>query len=101
MAYKQHSSSVISMHTILVGVTLIGSMSLLIQAADTSQETTSPANANTRIIQFRDANFSTWNEKVKYNSTAMKNPKGMEPLYNITNIILDFFIGKKPIPDGK
>lgn len=91
----------ISMQTVYIGVFLIGSMSLVAQAADTSSESTSPATATTRIIQFRDANFSVWNENVKYNATAMRNPKGMEPLYNITNIVLDFFLGKKPIPDGE
>lgn len=82
---------------ILVGVALIGAMSSMALAAHS--DTTSPAT--TRIIQFRDANFSVWNEKVEYNSTAMTNPKGMEPLYNITSVILDFFLGKKPVPDGK
>lgn len=83
----------------LFGFVVIGAMSIMLAQAAHS-ETTSPA-ATTRIIQFRDANFSIWNENIKYNSTAMTNPKGMEPLYNITNMILDFFLGKKPIPDGE
>lgn len=83
----------------LIGLVLIGAMSSILAQAAHHPDTTSPAT--TRIIQFRDANFSVWNENVKYNSTAMQNPKGMEPLYNITNVILDFFLGKKPIPDGK
>lgn len=74
--------------------------SAIVYAADAPQETSS-SPAPTRILQFREANFSKWNENVKYNSTALTNPKGMEPLYNITNIVLDFFLGKKPIPDGK
>lgn len=82
---------------IIVGVVLIGALSSTALATNADAQTP----ANTRIIQFRDANFSVWNEKVKYNSTAMTNPKGMEPLYNITTIILDFFLGKKPIPDGE
>lgn len=86
-----------SLQIMLIGLLLIGALSSMTDAAH--PETTSPAT--TRIIQFRDANFSVWNERVKYNSTAMTNPKGMEPLYNITNMILDFFLGKKPIPDGK
>lgn len=87
----------ISLHTMLIGFVLIGI--LLSTAQSTNLDT--KTSENTRIIQFRDANFSRWNEKVKYNSTAMTNPKGMEPLYNITSVILDFFLGKKPIPDGK
>lgn len=98
MAYKQ--LKMVPLHTVLiVGVVLIGALSSTAVVMATNPDTNSPAN--TRIIQFRDANFSVWNEKVKYNSTAMTNPKGMEPLYNITTIILDFFLGKKPIPDGK
>ncbi|XP_055325440.1 prominin-like protein isoform X1 [Sitodiplosis mosellana] len=96
MAYKQ--LKMVPLHTmlIIVGVVLIGALSSMTLA--TNADLQSPQN--TRIIQFRDANFSVWNEKVKYNSTAMTNPKGMEPLYNLTTIILDFFLGKKPVPDG-
>lgn len=87
----------VPLHTVLICVLLIGALSSTTLAS--SSESTSAEN--TRIIQFRDANFSIWNEKIRYNSTAMSNPKGMEPLYNITTVILDFFLGKKPIPDGK
>lgn len=81
----------------LIGVVLfIGTVSSTVD--DTQEVTTPPSN---RIIQFREANYSEWNEKIKYNSTAMSNPKGMAPLYNLTNMFLDFFLGKKPIPDGK
>lgn len=61
----------------LIGVILIGAMSSMAHAAHHHhhQDTSSPAST-TRIIQFRDANFSIWNENVKYNSTAMTNPKG-------------------------
>lgn len=99
MVYKQLKMSV-PLHTVfIIGVVLIGALSSPAQATANLETANSPAN--TRIIQFRDANFSVWNEKIKYNSTAMTNPKGMEPLYNITTMILDFFLGKKPIPDGK
>lgn len=87
---------------LIFGIILsIGTLtSAIVYAADAPQETSS-SPAPTRILQFREANFSKWNEKVKYNSTALTNPKGMEPLYNITNTVLDFFLGKQPIPDGK
>lgn len=92
MAYKQ--LKMVPFHTlVLIGVMLISTLSSTAQTAN--------ADKNNRIIQFRDANFSAWNEKIKYNSTAMTNPKGMEPLYNITTVILNFFLGKNPIPDGK
>lgn len=98
MAYNVQKMN--ALHTaLIVSVILIGTMSSIVYTADILQESTSPET--TRIIQFRDANFSTWNEKVKYNSTALNSPKGMEPLYNLTTIILNFFLGEKPIPDGK
>lgn len=87
----------ISLHTMIIGVVLLATLLSTAQSSNPDAKSTE----NTRIIQFRDANFSIWNEKIKYNSTAMSNPKGMEPLYNITSMILDFFLGKKPIPDGE
>lgn len=95
MAYKYYK--MVQLHIVIASVVLIGAMSSTVLAAHS--DATSPPTTN--ILQFRDANFSVWNENVKYNSTAMSNPKGMEPLYNITTMILDFFLGKKPIPDGK
>lgn len=71
----------------LIGVMLIGAMSSEAHAArhHHHQDTSSPA-ASTRIIQFRDANFSTWNEHVKYNSTAMTNPKGKQENNSFSHI---------------
>lgn len=53
-----------------------------------------------QLINFRDANYSTYNSTVKYKSTTLNDPKGMAPLYNITNQILDFILFKEPILDG-
>lgn len=61
----------------LIGVILIGAMSSMAHATHHHRHRdTSALASTTRILHFRDANFSIWNENVKYNSTAMTNPKG-------------------------
>lgn len=70
----------------LIGVILIGAMSSMAHAAHHHHLDTSSPASTTRIIQFRDANFSIWNENVKYNCTAMTNPKGTEINENAFNI---------------
>lgn len=54
----------------------------------------------TQYPNFEPMEFTKWTSNVQYNSTTMTNPKGMQPLYNLTTIVLDFFLGKQPIPDG-
>lgn len=53
-----------------------------------------------QILNFREANFSTCNETVNYRSTILNDPKGMTPLYNISNRILNLFVYDDPILDG-
>lgn len=53
------------------------------------------------ILAFRETNYSALNQNVTYRSTQAGSFKGMAPLYNITNLILDFFLGDEPIVDGK
>lgn len=55
----------------------------------------------TRILEFRETNFSTLNQNVTYKSSKANEPKGMAPLYKITNQILDLFLGDEPIAEGK
>lgn len=79
MAQSKHFETMTFAPLMLIGVILIGAMSSTAHAAHHHhhQDTSSPAST-TRIIQFRDANFSVWNENVRYNSTAMTNPKGKQ-----------------------
>lgn len=53
------------------------------------------------ILEFREANYSTLHQNVTYKSSRVNDPKGMEPLYKITNKVLDFFLDDDPIADGK
>lgn len=53
------------------------------------------------ILEFRETNYSTLQQNVTYKSTKTNDPKGMEPLYKLTNLILDFFLGDDLIADGE
>lgn len=67
-----------------------------------TQDTVIPATTQ-RAAEYPSTdplNFTEWKSNAQYISTTMTNPKGMEPLYNITTMILDFFLGSQPIPDG-
>lgn len=91
---------------IFVGIAaLFGSMSMIVRAsapAATSQSIidVDQSDGATRILRFREANFTALNRTSKYNSTTMNDPKGMAPLYKISNQILDFFLGDDAIPEG-
>lgn len=46
--------------------------------------------------------YTPWTEKEQYHSSTAYNALGMAPLYNITNIVIDFFVdAEEPIPDGE
>lgn len=98
--FLQHRSSqpLITFIAIFCGLITI---STLVCATPQHHHTTTVSAPTGRILEFREANFSTWNQKVRYNSSVANNPKGMEPLYRLTKQILDVFLGEKPIPDGK
>lgn len=97
MAFIQLKTSAILFIAIFYGYFICSTI-----CVDTSVTTTATSSsANERILEFRKTNFSTWNQKVRYNSSIARGPKGMEPLYKISNQMLDLFLGDKPIPDGK
>lgn len=52
------------------------------------------------ILEFRETNYTTLQQNVTYKSSRTNDPKGMEPLYKITNMVLDFFLNEDPIADG-
>lgn len=59
------------------------------------------SDSSASILEFRETNYSTLVQNVTYRSTKVASFKGMAPLYNITNLILDFFLGDEPIAEGK
>lgn len=57
--------------------------------------------SSTPILEFRETNYTKLQQNVTYKSTKSFDIKGMQPLYNITNMVLDFFLGDEPIAEGK
>lgn len=53
------------------------------------------------ILEFRETNYTSLQQNVTYKSSRANDPKGMEPLYKITNLVLDFFLDEDPIAEGK
>lgn len=93
---------------IFIGIAaLFGSMSMIVRASAPAALATSQSiidvdqlDDGTEILRFRVANYSSFNRTIKYNSTTMNDPKGMAPLYKISNQILDMFLGDDVIPEG-
>ncbi|XP_052893946.1 prominin-like protein isoform X4 [Anopheles moucheti] len=52
------------------------------------------------ILKIRTTEFTRYNEVIEYQSSKSYNPRGMAPLYEITNHIIDLFVDEYPIPDG-
>lgn len=75
--------------TIAICILALAASSYAVQSAETS------------ILEFRETNYTTLQQNVTYKSSRTNDPKGMEPLYKITNLVLDFFLGEDPIADGK
>lgn len=85
---------------ILCMTLLTVSISIVVQADLLEDGETEFDYDDVQILNFREANYSTYNSTVKYKSTTLNDPKGMAPLYNITNRILDFFLAEDPILEG-
>lgn len=85
--------------------TLFASMSMIVRAGTSTAPSQSIIDVDrlddgTEVLRFREANYTTLNRTIKYNSTTMNDPKGMAPLYKISNQILDLFLGEDAIPEG-
>uniref|UniRef100_A0A182NIR2 Prominin-like protein n=1 Tax=Anopheles dirus TaxID=7168 RepID=A0A182NIR2_9DIPT len=52
------------------------------------------------ILKIRTTEFTRFNEAVEFQSSTSYNARGMAPLYEITNHVIDLFVDEKPIPDG-
>ncbi|XP_049293875.1 prominin-like protein isoform X4 [Anopheles funestus] len=52
------------------------------------------------ILKIRTTEFTRYNEVIEYQSSTSYNPRGMAPLYEITNHVIDLFVDEYPIPDG-
>uniref|UniRef100_A0A182WKT3 Prominin-like protein n=1 Tax=Anopheles minimus TaxID=112268 RepID=A0A182WKT3_9DIPT len=52
------------------------------------------------ILKIRTTEFTRYNELIEYESSKSYNPRGMAPLYQITNHVIDLFVAEYPIPDG-
>lgn len=46
-------------------------------------------------------NYSEWHHTVNFSSSSQHQVRGMEPFYNITNMILKWFEPEPMIPDGE
>ncbi|XP_055382529.1 prominin-like protein isoform X2 [Condylostylus longicornis] len=66
------------------------SMPTIINATDLQEE---------NLVEYEDIKLSTLNKNVTYASSTKYYLRGMGPLYNATNQILDWFIGKEAIPE--
>ena len=53
------------------------------------------------ILKIRTTEFTRFNEAVEMQSSTSYNARGMAPLYEITNRVIDLFVDENPIPDGK
>lgn len=61
----------------------------------------SSSSINSNLLDIRPVNYSTWNRNVTYVSSAAFNARGMAPLYNITNMVINLFVdANEPIPKG-
>uniref|UniRef100_A0A8W7PG49 Prominin-like protein n=1 Tax=Anopheles coluzzii TaxID=1518534 RepID=A0A8W7PG49_ANOCL len=52
------------------------------------------------ILKIRTTEFTRFNEAVEMQSSTSYNARGMAPLYEITNRVIDLFVDENPIPDG-
>ncbi|XP_055688743.1 prominin-like protein isoform X2 [Lutzomyia longipalpis] len=53
-----------------------------------------------RILDFKETSFSNWEQNVTYVSSTGYHARGMAPMYDITNRVLDLFIGPDALPEG-
>uniref|UniRef100_A0A6B2E6D3 Putative conserved secreted protein n=1 Tax=Phlebotomus kandelakii TaxID=1109342 RepID=A0A6B2E6D3_9DIPT len=53
-----------------------------------------------RILDFKETSFSNWEQNVTYISSTGYHARGMAPMYQLTNRILDSFIGSEAILEG-
>lgn len=60
------------------------------------------AQPTANLLDVRPVNYSVWNQNVTYLSSKAHNARGMGPLYNISNMIINLFVDDyEPIPRGK
>lgn len=60
------------------------------------------AQLTANLLDVKPVNYSVWNQNVTYLSSSAHNARGMGPLYNISNIIINLFVDdEEPIPRGK
>ncbi|XP_063700533.1 prominin-like protein isoform X2 [Culicoides brevitarsis] len=57
--------------------------------------------ASEKLLNIQKVQYSTYNRSDTYLSSTSYNSKGMAPLYNITNMVIDLFVDDdEPIPRG-
>lgn len=55
-----------------------------------------------KLLNIQKVQYSTWNRSDTYLSSTTYNARGMAPLYNITNMVIDLFVDDdEPIPRGE
>lgn len=59
------------------------------------------SSSSSNLLDIRPVNYSSWNRNVTYVSSSAFNARGMAPLYNITNRVINLFVdADEPIPKG-
>lgn len=55
-----------------------------------------------KLLNIQKVQYSSWNRSDTYLSSTTYNARGMAPLYNITNMVIDLFVDDdEPIPRGE
>lgn len=86
---------------------LIAIIVTILCALITKCDATSSANSNiaqpaANLLDVKPVNYSVWDQNVTYLSSSTYNNRGMGPLYNISNTIINLFVDDdEPIPRGK
>lgn len=60
-----------------------------------------PSTSAEPILNFKETNYTLWNNNVSYISSTSYHAKGMGPVYVISNQIIGLFMGRDVIPEGE
>lgn len=79
----------------MLGSSLVAA--LLMWVVNTQDVVAAAENSNSPF----GTNYSEWHHAVNFSSSSQHQVRGMEPFYNITNMILKWFEPEPMIPDGE
>lgn len=76
-------------------------LAIILLVTATVALTYAPSASAEPILELKETKYTQWNNNVTYISSTSYHAKGMGPVYAISNLIIDLFMGKEPIPDGE